>query len=583
MAEKERYPVVLTALSILNILKEESDFDHPITKKYLADRLGCDWKKIAKTLKLMSTDMYTQLLTGADFSYGEIRGKGIYYEKGDADFDLYEIRMLIDSVLASKVISAKETKSLTEKLSLLLNQHERKHVRHIHTYKDFSKTDHEDMFGNIEILDEAIENYHQVSFDYNEYTIDKKLAKIASYRISPYQLVFTNGQYIVLAKTDADEEIHSFRIDRMSNIVPIAAHSDCPNLIDHPDAAAAAYIEGHPYMCIGKTERIEMKLKESAIGRAIDAFGKNISVSYTDADLADDEVLVRFKANTEDVFRWALQNADVSEIVSPQSVRGRLADISRQMRRRYLSTEMDWTEALYNDIQSRPQLLRGLRTSDSLVRKKLLKENTGDKVKTIYIDTFDESILKEMAHYPNVKKLEINCGEVRDLSFVKHFPHLKVLHIYCAEGISDLSPLLQCPELTHITLIHVPFADGSVFGELPNLTYLTLHHTKLTNIRFMEKAKKLLLFDCHDSCVTDYSPLYKTKNLLKLSLDCTALETLDVDRLQNESSNLMVQIKQTFYPKEEAAQRNTAQVLPSYLTMYDAETKLPQNGRGGST
>lgn len=202
-------PATLTALKILNILKEQSDCDHPIAQTKLAEMLDVDRKTIGRCLEVMEGFMDCDIVHTK---------KGVYLIPDDDAFELSEIRLLIDSVLSSKVISADQTESIVNKLAKQVNRFDRGHIRHIHTYKQWSKIDNSNIFFNIEEIDDAISSKCQVSFDYNQMQCDKKLHIIGKYTVTPVQLVFSAGMYFVLTLSDEDETLRSFRIDRITNV-----------------------------------------------------------------------------------------------------------------------------------------------------------------------------------------------------------------------------------------------------------------------------------------------------------------------------------------------------------------------------
>jgi predicted DNA-binding transcriptional regulator YafY len=206
--KQQLLPATLTALKILQILEEFSDQDHPVAQTAIAEELDIDRKTVARCLEVMEGHM--------DYDIVHQR-KGVYLVPDEDSFELSEIRLLIDSVLSSKGISADQTDVIVKKLSKLLNKHDRTHIRHIHSYKDWSKIDNQNVFWSIEVLDDAINKNVKVSFDYSTIGIDKKLHVIDKYTVSPVQLVFSNGQYFLLAFVDEEEEMRSFRIDRITN------------------------------------------------------------------------------------------------------------------------------------------------------------------------------------------------------------------------------------------------------------------------------------------------------------------------------------------------------------------------------
>ncbi len=453
MTINERYPVVLTALRIRDILKNQTDADHPITKAAIAEQMHCDWRKIANCLDEM--DIHNMI------RYEEQRGKGIYYVPDESkDFTLAEIRMLIDSVLSSRQISNEETMALTKKLRAQLNEFDQRHVRYVATSKGAGQTRPTCTYENIELLDQAMEQGCQVSFDYMTYSISKTLVREGSYQVSPYQLVFAGGFYMVLAMMDG--QVRSFRLDRIANLQLLSKVSAVPpHLGKNPERCGSVYVQNHPYMQVGEVSYIEVALQEEAIDRAIDAFGEDIRI-FPDGDgVCDNEVLVGIRANIEDVYLWALENGDMATVMKPQSLRDRLRRVSQNMNDRYLRFGTDHAAANYDAITGRvgrgmakhfnkPRLLM----SNGHTRRKLAQLGEQDKVLEILLNVFDDEIARELPQYRNVKKVVIpehdpdyeNDIPMVDLSCLASLEKLEFLEVFRRE-IRDGSALMQCPAL----------------------------------------------------------------------------------------------------------------------------------------
>lgn len=164
-------PTKLALVRILQILEQYSDFDHPLKQQDIIDYLDKDYG-IAIERKAVGRNL--SLLKEAGYDIASDR-RGSYL--AERTFDDSELRMLIDGVLASRHITAKHSKELIERLCSLSNKYFRSHVKNIWSVNEWSKTDNQALFYNIEIVDAAIEQGKQIAFCYNKYGADKKLHK----------------------------------------------------------------------------------------------------------------------------------------------------------------------------------------------------------------------------------------------------------------------------------------------------------------------------------------------------------------------------------------------------------------------
>ena len=153
----------LALLRTLQILQQYSDADHVLTQDDIVRYLHTDY---GITVERKSVGRNLSLLKEAGVGIESGRFGSYLCER---PFEDSELRLLIDSVLASKHISARQSQRLIEKLCALTNRYFRRNVRHIHTVDQWDKTENKELFLNIELVDEAIESDRMVEYDYNKY------------------------------------------------------------------------------------------------------------------------------------------------------------------------------------------------------------------------------------------------------------------------------------------------------------------------------------------------------------------------------------------------------------------------------
>ena len=83
---------------------------------------------------------------------------------------------------------------------------------------DWSKSENNAFFYNVDLIDEAIEHDRRIAFDYNKYGADKKLRKSKSHETSPYQMILRNQHYFLMACDEAWGDVTFYRVDKISNI-----------------------------------------------------------------------------------------------------------------------------------------------------------------------------------------------------------------------------------------------------------------------------------------------------------------------------------------------------------------------------
>lgn len=311
-------PKKLAILRIWQILQKHSDYDHPLTQediiKYLEKDYGIEMERKAVGKNIAD-------LRDAGIDIGSRRA-GSYIDS--REFEDSELKLLIDGVLQSKHITARHSKDLIEKLCGLSNKYFCSHVKNVYSVNDWSKTENQALFYNIDVVDEAIATGKQVQYDYNKYGVDAKLHKSSFQRVSPYQLILHNQRYYLMGYSDYWGNMTFHRLDRISNMrlydkpaTPITSVKGYENGIDFKQIASTM-----PYMYTDTPERIEFIAEEWIVDQIVDWFGKDIRMSKLPDD--DKRVKVELVVSPNAMEHWALQYLNHVEVTKPESLRKRI-------------------------------------------------------------------------------------------------------------------------------------------------------------------------------------------------------------------------------------------------------------------
>ena len=309
-------PKKLALLRILQILEQYSDIDHPLKQEDIARYLDRDFGIVIER-KAIGRNIL--LLKDAGYDILSDR-RGCYLVSRELEDS--ELRLLIDGVLASKHITAKHSKELIEKLCSLSNKYFRSHVKNIWSVNEWSKTDNQALFYNIEIVDAAIEQGKQIAFCYNKYGADKKLHKTSDHRATPYQMILRNQRYYLIACNEKWKNLGHYRLDRITDIrltdepaTPLRSLPGHESGIDYKEYATSL-----PYMFTDKPERVEFLADPAIIDQIVDWFGDNARIEQS-----GDKLKVSVKVSPMAMEYWAMQYLNFVEILSPISLRSRIA------------------------------------------------------------------------------------------------------------------------------------------------------------------------------------------------------------------------------------------------------------------
>lgn len=319
-------PKKLSLIRILNILEKYSDENHPLKQeqiaKYLSDVYGLELerKAIGSNLALLK-DIGYEIVSDRHGSY-----------LAERTFEDSEIRMLIDGVLSSKYITAKQSKDLIDKLCSLSNIYFRSNVKHIYSVNDWSKTKNSSVFYNIDLISEAIETKRQIKFDYNKYGIDKKLHKSSDNIVSPYQLILHNQRYFLLSYNEDKRQVVNYRIDHITNIeISDKVATDIHTIkayksgLDYKKLSTA-----FPYMFTDEPEWITFAITEDRFDHVIDWFGYDLK-----AENQDGKIKVTVTASPNAFEYWAMQYLNYVEVLSPIKLRDKIIENLKQGYQKY--------------------------------------------------------------------------------------------------------------------------------------------------------------------------------------------------------------------------------------------------------
>lgn len=305
-------PKKLALLRIWQILQRESDFDHPLTQEDIADRLE---KQYGIVVERKAIGRNLSLLREAGVEI-ESRRAGSYI--AEREFEDAELHLLIDSVLASRHISARYSCDLIGKLCGLTSVYFRSSVRYIHSVDEWNKSDDPSLFYHIGLVDSAIERGRQIHYDYNKYGVDKKLHKSSHQFVSPYLMLLHNQRYYLMAYSEYWGNMVFHRMDRITNMEivdkPATPLKDVPGYEHGPDYKQLT--TALPYMYTDKPVRIDLEVDEGIVDQVVDWFGSEPVISKP----TDGKVRVYLQASPQAMTHWVMQYGPRVKVVSPASL-----------------------------------------------------------------------------------------------------------------------------------------------------------------------------------------------------------------------------------------------------------------------
>lgn len=264
----------LKPLYIAKYLTENSDEAHPVSVAELIDYLAL------QNISAERKSIYDDIAALQDFGMDIIRtadgGKHGYFV-ASRQFELPELKLLVDSVQSANFITQRKTSALISKIEKLASAHQARLLQRQVIVTSRIKTMNESIFYNVDTLHGAISAKRQIRFRYFNYVADKSKRYRkdgAYYVVSPYALTWDNENYYLIAYDAAAGQIRHYRVDRMESISAIDAAREGADLFKKLDMAT--YTNRVFGMFSGEATEVVMRFENALAGAVLDRFGHGV-------------------------------------------------------------------------------------------------------------------------------------------------------------------------------------------------------------------------------------------------------------------------------------------------------------------
>lgn len=269
-------------LYLQKIMLEKTDENHGLTANEIKQALEAygirtERKSLYDDLKILET-------FGLDIC--RTRTTTVKYYVGSRDFEVPELKLLVDAIQSSKFITHKKSLSLIKKLEGLVSENEGKQLQRQVYVSNRVKNINEKIYYNVDTLHNAIACEKQVAFKYCNWEIDfgseKKIVKVerkngALYKVSPWALCWDDENYYLVAYDSDAQMIKHYRVDKMESIEISGDERDGKKTFEKFDLAG--YMKGVFSMFGGEQANVKLSVDNSLIGVIVDRFGSNVIIA----------------------------------------------------------------------------------------------------------------------------------------------------------------------------------------------------------------------------------------------------------------------------------------------------------------
>ena len=304
----------LKILYVMDYLLQFSDETHPVTLAqiagYLSDYgISAERKSLYDDLEALRTYGLDIVSTGA--------GRSSAYYIAARDFELPELKLLVDSVQASKFITHKKTAALIRKLERLASVHEAGALQRQVYVAGRIKTMNESIYYNVDALHSAISQGKKIRFRYFDLDVNK-LRQFrrggAYYAVSPYALTWDSENYYLVAYDAPSAEIRHYRVDKMTSIALLDMPRDGIEAFRALDMAA--YSRRVFGMFSGTAEPVRMRFDNRLVGAVLDRLGAE-TLLIPDGD--SHFTVTASVVPSPQFYAWVFGFGDLAQILAPAS------------------------------------------------------------------------------------------------------------------------------------------------------------------------------------------------------------------------------------------------------------------------
>ncbi len=249
---------------------------------------------------------------------GESCGNSYHYHVVNRQFELAELKLLVDAIQASKFITEKKSNKLIRKLEKMVSQYEANELQRQVIVSGRIKTMNETIYYSIDTIHMAIAQNKKIRFQYFQWNLQKKSElrhEGRYYHISPWSLVWDDENYYLVGYDSDAEKIKHYRVDKMLKISLTEADRDGRDAFEALDMAV--YTRQHFGMYGGEEWSIKLRVKNDLVGVIIDRFGKDIIIIPDDPD----HFIVNVDVQVSDLFYgWIIAFRGNIQIIGPDPV-----------------------------------------------------------------------------------------------------------------------------------------------------------------------------------------------------------------------------------------------------------------------
>jgi len=264
-------------LYIKQFLEEYADEDHP---KCVADILA-HLKSVGIESSRQSVTRELKLLSEAGVDVICNDGKPKQYVIGDRGFELPELKLLVDAVMASRFIPPHKADDLIKTLSRYASKHQAEELRRtLYTDKQ-ARPVGDNAYLTVDTLHAAVNAKKKIVHKYYDWGTDKQRFlkhDQKEFYFSPYGLIWNNDKYYVVGWSENREKVITLRVDRIA--APKMTETEA---VPEPEGFDMNYYANQVFQMYDDDVRdVTLICENEMMKHVIDQFGEDVNTAIID-------------------------------------------------------------------------------------------------------------------------------------------------------------------------------------------------------------------------------------------------------------------------------------------------------------
>ena len=317
-------------LMLMELLRQETDEDHPITTSEICRRLGemgisCERRTVGKDMKVLKEQGFEIM--------SELKGHENSYWISDRSFELPELKILMDAVQAARFIPKDKTDQLVAKIAALGGSHQAELLKGNIVRFNTRKHSNQSIFYNVQAIEEALQLRRTLSFRY--YDLNENLEKVyrmegGMYYTEPVALIYDDNNYYMLSYSRKYDHLVTYRVDRMDRVT--AGEESLSDEALAKIDETGTLVEEAFRMYLGETRNVTLQFHDRLLGIIYDKFGEDVEVSRIDNTHCEAKVSVQI---SPPFWSWLFMFSNDLRLTEPEDLVERYASLIKEAAARY--------------------------------------------------------------------------------------------------------------------------------------------------------------------------------------------------------------------------------------------------------